>query len=69
MQAPVVTAPGTPGAIAQQQMLQAAQQQQQQMQQYHQLPEFVIDENGQHLQITYGGDQEINIGGQRVCAT
>lgn len=71
MQAPVVTAPGTPGAIAQQQMLQAAAAaaQQQQLQQYHQLPEFVIDENGQQLQITYGGDQEINIGGQRVCAT
>ncbi|XP_063702430.1 IQ motif and SEC7 domain-containing protein 1 isoform X3 [Culicoides brevitarsis] len=68
MQAPVVTAPGTPGAIAQQQMLQA-QQQQQMQQQYHQLPEYVIDENGQQLQITYGGDQEINIGGQRVCAT
>lgn len=65
MQGPVVTAPGTPGAIAQQQMMQA----QQQHQQYHQLPEYVIDENGQQLQITYGGDQEINIGGQRVCAT
>lgn len=66
MQGPVVTAPGTPGALA---AAVTAQQQQQQQQQYHVLPEYCIDENGQQLQITYGGDQEINIGGQRVCAT
>lgn len=74
MQGPVVTAPGTPGAIAQQQMLQQQQQQlqlqqQQLQQQYHALSEFVVDENGQQIQIHYGGDQEINIAGQRVCAT
>lgn len=70
MQGPVVTAPGTPGAIAQQQMLQQQQQQMQQLQQqYHALPEYVVDEHGQQMQIHYGGDQEINIGGQRVCAT